>query len=216
MLDDDKAQLFEDLGPVQHKPLYPPRDGMDGEQVFAEEWEKLMQEPGGAMDDCSNYMIRQVLYRMPAELTERLSAVAATFIMWLGTNCGAALLARARQLELVDGGGYGHGYLRAWHEHNIRETGSSHGHRLIEFILAPKDQDHWRGGQLYYRPELSVDDYEVVEQTVRWLSTENGVQFVRQCDQIIKHRRAAREIKAAVDRGDFKAAQHQITTLLRQ
>lgn len=207
MIDDDDAMLFKDLGPVQHKPLYPPRAGFDGEEVFAEEWEKLMQEEGDPLiDDCSNFMIRQVLYRMPVALSERLSAVAATFIMWLGTNAGISFLHRARQCEPERG--WGRGYLAVWHEENVRETHSSGGYRLIEYLLAPRD--HFRNGQLQHRPELTVDDYEVVEQTARWLSTERGAAFVKHCEQLIKKRRLARDIKDAVDRGDFKMVQRHL------
>jgi hypothetical protein len=191
MIHEDLPEQLELLA-FDHKPMRPPRQDVLGEVVFSEHWERLMAEEGPPMDDCDEYAFRSLMSAFPRKLTQRHATVAATFVNWLGTNCGAAFLSEARRMEQA-GGGWGRGFVAAWAVQNMRQSSINWGCRTIEMLLAP--DDHWNrstfaGSGLLKLPELYADDYEVIEHVVRWLGNE-GLRFLSTCEREITRRLAA-------------------------
>lgn len=193
-------EFLMDLGECDHRPLHPPRDGVIGEHVFAERWQKFMGSYAGVDDDGeSNYRLRSILSSLPAYVTQRHATVAATFITWLGTNCGRAFLEEGRRLEEnAKSPGYGAGYDRAWAEHNARHSWLNSGFRTVEHLLATKEDRCPQSGRLIYRPDLTTDDYEVCELVARWLGTKEGKEFVDACNADIRERMDALRKKRAI------------------
>lgn len=202
MIDVD-AEYLCDLGECDHSPLRPPRDLMP-ETVFTEMWLALMAQETNLVNDeiGSNRMLRYVIGYIASPILQRHATVAATFIQWLGTNCGASFLREARGAEAATS--HGMGYLAAWAQYNRRESWLSNGFRAIEHLLGT-DEDR-RNGVLVRKPDLSSDDYEIIERVVLWLSTDSGMKFIKQCEDEIAVRRAAENVADAMQRKDYKAA----------
>lgn len=198
MRDDDEVEIIPD---VVHVPITPPRASHHGEIVFVEQWQALMQKCSGyPSEDCANHMLCMVLGWREDEITQRAASVAVTFIKWLGTNCGAAFIETANRFQGEYPGG-DHGYRMAWAVENERKSWMNSGFRAIEHILSA-DTDTLNG-QTVWRPDLSVSDYEVVENVACWLSSTEGREFVAKCKIEIKSRILAERISDAVAVKDF-------------
>lgn len=192
---DDQMHLV----PLSHEPIRAPRADVIGECVYAARWAALMAETVDTYGHEAG-VLGTILSLLVREPSQRHATVAASFIKWLGTNCGRAFLQQAKQHEPMVGGGGG--YAAAWGVENARRPGINGGYRAIEAILAPAD--HW-GTALFSghtglvrQPDLSLDDYEAVEQLVRWLGSYEGRQFVAACEAEIDDKvKAARDERLA-------------------
>jgi hypothetical protein len=199
-LDCDEAP--EVLIEFEHSPLVPPRSGHHGEQVFAELWRDLMaKEPNGWVESRANYMLAVVLRWRDEEVTQRAASVAATFIKWLGVNCGACFLDSCAKTS-AEHPGSDRGYVMAWAYENQRKSWLNGGFRTIEHILATDDLR--RDAQLIQRPDLTADDYEVVEAVVCWLSEPAGIEFVAKCKAELAQRNMAEQVAEAVANKDYR------------
>jgi hypothetical protein len=198
--DDDQPELVE----FDHSPLFVPRREHHGEQVFAELWKALMErEPGEWSTAMANHMLCDVLRWRDDEVTQRAASVAATFVKWLGTACGGSFMFDCERLAAQHPGS-GHGYLMAWAVENERKSWLNGGFRAIEHILAgPDDYTGAALSCLRHAPALSVDDYEVVEAVVYWLSSTDGLEFVAQCKAEMAKRELADKVAAAVTLRDY-------------
>lgn len=192
---------FETLPEFTHEPLTAPRKGHHGEQVFAELWALLMAMPTQYGLGHANDMLCAVLRWRYDEVTQRAATVAATFVKWLGTNCGAGFIEAAGRMAVAHPGG-DRGYIMEWAHENQRKSWMNSGFRCIEHVLAP-DELLGRDGQLSARPELSADDYEVVEAVVSWLADSDGLDFVERCKAELAKRLLADQVAAAVANNDY-------------
>lgn len=180
----------EDLPPLTHKPMRPPRDGHIGEYVFAEKWEELMNRDDGEYPSSIN--LHRILYPMPVKLDQRHATVAASMICWLGTNVGLSFLRAAQRLEDA---GFRNSFVSAWAVENRRIYSVNNNVRTAEHLLATEDHygTRWPWGDyaIIRLPELSADDYEVLEHVAHWLGTDDGKRFCEECEAEIKIREDA-------------------------
>lgn len=195
-----------DLGQCDHSPLQAPRDGHIGEAVFTERWAALMATPGASLDDCSNYWLTMILPECMSTLSQRHATVAATFIQWLGTNCGAAFVDTAQRLtpHFSDSGD---AYVAQWAIHNRRRGWINGGWRSIEHMLADRsdlDRHHYPRA----RPDLSAEDCEVVDHIVYWLGGREGQTFLSMCKKEIDHRQYMESAGRALESGNFAMLKH--------
>lgn len=186
----DYDEYLHALGELSHKPLHGPRESHVGENVYAFEWE-VMHASVRRDNDPPNVLLASMLYAMQRRITQRHASVAASFITWLGTNCGMAYLNAAKRLR--DCASYSlmprEAYLAAWAIDNQRSLQVNHGGRLIESILAPADhfgRDLFTGlWGLRRMPDLSIEDHETVEHVASWLGTPRAQEFIARCDHLI-------------------------------
>jgi hypothetical protein len=163
----------------ENKAMRPPRDGIVGEQVFAEFWEKQMADTQ-SLSSPPNGALSEILGPYPFDLDQRCATVAASLVTWFGTNCGLSFLHEAKT-QAAQTHNKGDSYLRTWAVENARKSYSGSGARTLEHCLkADADRD---------LPELSGRDYEVAEHVVFWLASEEGQDFVNRCEVEIEARR---------------------------
>jgi hypothetical protein len=175
---------------IVHEPMRPPRRCHIGENVYADRWRELMaQVPEDADYDTPEAVahLREILSPMWYEIGQREATVAASFICWLGTNCGRCFLgqARKRRADKVR-----QSTLTVWTEENYRHTGINHGIRTIEYLLAPPHTIKNTAitspeKPLTELPDISLRDAEVIEHICEWLDTEKGMAFVMRCEREI-------------------------------
>jgi hypothetical protein len=178
------------LGDLIHKPIDGPRPNHVGENVFAFQWEQLMVKPMEHGDSPPNVQLALILWKLTRRITQRHASVAASFITWLGTNCGNAIIQRSLRLYFDANIGREESFVAAWSIDNLPHNGS--GIRLIDAVLATADC--WgrdildNGPRLQRLPELSVEDHQTVEQVAYWCGTEDGCKFIRLCEGQIRER----------------------------
>lgn len=197
----DYEEYLHDLGWLEHKPLPPyPRASFIGETVYAEEWWKLMQELDREGIRAPNGKLASILSNHPTPLTQRQATICATVMCWLGTNCGQEVILGARRLMEKSHVRSSSAFLMSWAIQNHRIYGLNDSYTVLEHLLAPPDlygQDFTGIGSraLIHRPELTIDDYEVVEHLMCWLGTAEG--FILRCEHRIKELEQWEEQKRA-------------------
>lgn len=180
------------LGEFEHKPITGPRPSHVGENVFAYQWEVLMQKR--EEEDPPNAALARILWNMQhGFITQRHASVAASFITWLGTNCGNAMIEKSRQIYIsidsVSRMTREESVLAAWAIENVKRPGQ---YRLIESVLAPPD--HWLkdvitgGFVLGLLPTLSAEDLETCDHVAYWCGSPEGCEFIRLCNWQIRQR----------------------------
>jgi len=187
----DELALWDSYD-LKHDPIRPPRDGADGEQVFAELWKSYMDElPNG--DDPPNARLGYILQDLYGIITQRHASIAASFVTWLGTNSGSCFLIEAERwaesLKKTDSRTMA--FLGCWHATNTRLSFINSGVRTIEHILSP--EENLTNGPLGWKvgrcPDISSDDLEVVDKVVVWLATDEGTEFIKRCTTELDMRR---------------------------
>ncbi|WP_162600826.1 hypothetical protein [Paraburkholderia sp. C35] len=169
-----------------HVAIRAPRADVIGEVVMAEKWQEYMQRLAPSIhDECDEYGFRSLMASFPFPLTQRLATVAASFIQWLGTNCGRCFLGDAEKAAKALDNRHD-AYAAAWALENVRHLGINGGVRTIEAALAPKD--HYQYGALKRLPDLTEQDYEAVEHVVLWLGMREGKAFIAECEREITQR----------------------------
>lgn len=180
---------FEDIA-LLHRPLNGPRKGFIGEEVFSEFWEKLANKTcekySGFLDIAEERStLVDMLYQLPGQIEQRDATVVATFMCWLGTNCGRGFLHRAKSTahkyphlgaEMI--------YGAVWCDENRRILSVNHGMRYIEGMLYNN-----KNGRNRLEDE-QVRDHEVIEHAVYWLATLKGQVFLKACEDEIKYRQS--------------------------
>ncbi len=168
----------------EHWPMRAPRPDVIGEMVMSAKWRELMQAfAPTALDECDEYAFRGLMHTFPRALTQRHASVAASFVNWLGTNCGRGFLHQAaRMVERIPN--IREAYTAAWAIENTRHDGRNGGRRTIEAALVTQDQ--WPNHAV--APDLTADDCEVVETVVIWLSMRDGQRFLADCEAEISRR----------------------------
>lgn len=174
---------------IEHVPVPKyPRPKHIGEEVFALRWRELMDAPLEIDHDYDHdlptrlHVILRSLLRKTGRLTQVQATTAATFVTWLGTNCGQGLLhemKRYAKSEFFVGGGE-RAYLAAWSVENSRQAGVNGGIRLLESLLGESFDNPLRP---YH---LTAVQIEVIDHVVQWLSNGDGAEFVRVCNEEIQ------------------------------
>jgi hypothetical protein len=183
---------------LKHRPFRRARNGFAGECMFSSAWSRLMQSPPVEDDDNPRGQATKleiILGNYPHEIGNRQSSIAASFVQWLGTNCGLSFLMSAKDLgKKLDS--KHHGFLAAWAIENTRHSNVNYGVRTIEAVLAADDYGQSQDLFSLRRPNvpvLTAADIEVVDALVSWLSTEEGLEFVETCQVEIENLRKAQQ-----------------------
>lgn len=198
---------------LKHRPFRRPRNGFTGECMFSAAWTRLMQTP--AIEDDDNHRgqstkLELILNHYPHEIGERQASIAASFALWLGTNCGRSFLTSAKELsQKLSSNSYG--FTAAWAIENKRHGNINSGVRTIEAIL--REEDFGQSQDLFSArrpnvPVLSAADLEVIDCLVDWLSTEEGITFANTCLAEIENLRQAQQDEVAALRRASQAPKH--------
>lgn len=162
------------MNSLLHTPIRPPRDGHDGEQVFAEQWQLYMRRsvPEGLPID-------QVIVDYPWRVGILQTRILASVVTWFGTNCGQTFLNEGRHLAAKH---IRYPYLAAWAITNHRKFAVNHGWRTLEHICA-QTVDMRQAA-----PDLSSRDYELVEHFMRWMGGVAAQSFITNTERELEIR----------------------------
>ncbi|MFJ3110022.1 hypothetical protein [Pseudomonas putida] len=165
---------------MTHEPFCPVRANVIGEVVMVSKWQAIVGPKGLTWSERHQSLLARIL---TCEVTPRATAVAASAIRWIGTNCGRAFLDDARKLIATV---RDDAYLFAWAKANMRMRGM----RLIEHILAsPGDfarMSSFPALGLKSRPHVTSEDHEVIECLMAWLGSEAGQRYLAGCESDIR------------------------------
>ena len=176
-----------------HTPQAPyPRSEWIGENVFADEWKRLM-EKRDRYHEAPNSQLAGMLTHLPRWPRPYDAKICASVVCWLGTNCGMSVIDESRRITRA---GMRDGMLMAWAKENVRYKWLNNGVRTIESILAKPEHygPRWGGHGLIRRPRLSRDTYEVVDHLMSWLGSDAGERFIKHCEGLVKEHRRLAEI----------------------
>lgn len=120
--------------------------------------------------------------------------VVASFISYLGTNGGYQFFADAERFKNLPDSTKFYAYELAWAYENMRRYGHNGGYRSIEFLLNPADNHPGINGR-YFKPTSynpTVEDYEIIEHTCKWLGSHTGQVYLQKCLEDIKQEKEIR------------------------
>jgi hypothetical protein len=89
----EQVQLLE----LAHDPMMPPRPGTPGEGIYLGLWREFL----AADPDRLGYILRDTLVHEP---TQRQATVCASYMTFMGCNCGAAFTEMAERMLSADFG----------------------------------------------------------------------------------------------------------------
>jgi len=164
---------------LNHVAVRPARNDI-GERVYARRWSELMSRDVGVMDRTP---LEKVLVSYPYEVDQQAAHLAASFITWLGTNCGRSFLETAKEFESARTI-RSFAYLAAWSVHNARSIGFNSNARQIEFLIRTQEQM-----EKNIFSEVSVRDLEAADQVALWLGSDDGQEFIAACEKEISRRK---------------------------
>lgn len=169
-------------------PINYPRPDHVGESVFSRKWAELAPQWQGLWDS-DETVFRAALGQYGWNPGQREATVSASFMCWLGTNCGQGYLAEAARLSRTFPHIPGQAYLMAWAVENNRSLGVNFGFRTVEMILTPRE-DLQKG----VRANLRARDLEVIDCLVCWLAGAKGQKFLSECNSEILAASAGAEL----------------------
>lgn len=168
-----------------HTPITPARAGHIGENVFLDEWVRLVSQDSlnGHRDMAEDLIdpLHEILGVL--RVTPRRAAVAATFVKWMGCNAGLTVLDIAGRLRSLPRNIIKYPVLVAWTQENVRQWGVNGGIRFVDSVMATEG-DFSRtafGPSLSRQPVFDAEDLEVIERVCIWLGTGDGWRFVENC-----------------------------------
>ena len=162
-------------------------------KIFLEEFIKYAYTPIEYDDESTTYSLPFTynldrIYRSYMFTLEREDAITiASFISYLGTNGGRCLLDTFEKFsESSFFKSKEDAFVHAWLSENSRKIGINHNLRAIEFMLTPLEKHKFH----YGLDDFSINDikssqYEIIELTVKWLSTPAGVTYLLNCADLI-------------------------------
>lgn len=182
-----------ELVPVDHIPLAPPRAGHEGEEIYLRLWQAWATSPANA--EALHYMFVHTPYF--GELTQRMASVAASFIVWQGTNCGYSMRHRATSIAEGTSLSWEHACLAALAIDNRRSVGVNCTIRVMEAVLAPAhpitEQCGRRDVDWALVPTITLEDMDVVECLFIWMMCEPaGRALVSKAEALINEARKRR------------------------
>jgi hypothetical protein len=150
-----------------HIPLQPPRVSVPREGLFLALWQQFAEQRPEEW---------RYIFITNGPIRQRAASVAASFMTFMGCNCGRDFTRTAERL--ATSGSFTcteDAYLAAWAQENKRNQGVNHGLRTIEYMLARehpikllfyKHRVNWK-----QVPDVSMEDMDIVESMVRWWSS---------------------------------------------
>lgn len=147
-----------------HVPLQPPRASVPREGLFLALWQQFAEQRPEEW---------RYIFCTHGPVRQRAASVAASFMTFMGCNCGRDFTHAAERLE--KSGAFTcteDAYLAAWTMQNKRSQGVNHGLRTIEYMLA---REHPIEAKIFNHrvnwkqvPDVSMEDVDIVESMVRW------------------------------------------------
>lgn len=161
-----------------HTPIRPPRPGTPGEGIYLQLWQDYMAADPGRL--------HSILWSTGSSVGQREASVCASYMTFMGCNCGGCFTHAAEQLlTLSDLHSYTHSaegrFLMAWALENRRSRGVNGGIRTIEAMLAKSDafvattfdrRVDWDAFS-----EITPADYDTVECMVVWWSGRDAAEM---------------------------------------
>lgn len=159
---------------LSHEPIREARKDVIGEVVMIANWKTFMSEEVLRAYDHWE-MVPPLFHILPCDLNQRAATVAASFIRWIGTNCGRSFLDQGQKMM---GAHRENGYLLAWTLENQRKSGA----RTIDYVLSPATNyaptsPCWSSG-LKEKPFITDTDCEVIESIACWLGSPDGQHYL--------------------------------------
>lgn len=183
---------FEDqdfLRALKHEPIRPARQGVPAEGIYLAEWQRMMQEtPLRIYDILRNYR------HFP---DQRAANVCASFMVFMGCNCGRAYTETAEALIKDVDKTWLPMHMRSpeamfqitWAIENQRNRGINSGMRTIEAMLGEEGLFDVRLGRGYMDADklakITPEDYDVVDCMVEWWGSREAREIRRDLAPII-------------------------------
>lgn len=185
------TQIQERLMAVHLEPIRDPRHGTPGEVIYLQLWKNYIEQDRGRLHEIVRHTHTQV--------DQRHASVCASFMVWMGTNCGHDFTHQtecvAKALEQTRGShgfaGREHAFLMTWGTMNARNIGSNSNVRLVEAMLHPS-YHMVKQGHLGMRVDwetldkITLRDYETVQAMVRWWSTPDAQEMREEAKPLIE------------------------------
>lgn len=167
---------------LSHEPIREVRKEVIGEVVMVANWKAFMREEVLRAYDHWE-MVTPLFHILPCDLNQRAATVAASFMRWIGTNCGRSFLDQGQKMM---GAHKGDGYLLAWTLENQRKSGA----RTIDYVLSPASNfavmsPCWYTG-LKEKPMITDTDCEVIEAIACWLGSPDGQHYLATSEKQIQ------------------------------
>lgn len=161
-----------------HTPIRPPRAGTPGEGIYLQLWQDYMAADPGRL--------HSILWSTGSSVGQREASVCASYMTFMGCNCGSDFTHAAEQLlTLSDLHSYTHSaegrFLMAWALENRRSRGVNCGIRTIEAMLSKSDayvatsSDRRVDWDAF--ADITTADYDTVECMVAWWSGRDAAEM---------------------------------------
>jgi len=159
---------------LSHEPIREARKEVIGEVVMVANWNAFMRDEVLLAYDHWE-MVPPLFHILSCDMNQRAATVAASFIRWIGTNCGRSFLGQGQKMMAAH---KGNGYLLAWTLENQRKSGA----RTIDYVLSPASNYSvtspcWLNG-LKVKPIITDTDCEVIESIAGWLGSQDGQHYL--------------------------------------
>lgn len=163
---------------LAHTPIRPPRAGTPGEGIYLQLWQDYL-----AADP---HRLHSILWSTGASVGQREASVCASYMTFMGCNCGSCFTNAAEQMLTI---GDQHRlssteegrFLMAWALENRRSRGVNGGIRTIEAMLAKSDAyvatafDRRVDWDAF--ADITTADYDTVECMVAWWSGRDATEM---------------------------------------
>ena len=172
MADEDQSPA-----PLTHIPIRRARDKKvhPAEHAYLDVWQEMVVPPLADSSDeieCHEGRLGQILPNIRARLTDRHSRVAASFIMWLGTNCGKSII--RTDLPFYRPRFEHDTCFAAWARDNLRKSYVNGGFRVSDFLTSDDPS----------KPTVCSDavEVEIMDHLAAWLDSGEGQQFIARAE----------------------------------
>lgn len=204
--DFDQQEMLE----LAHDPIRPPRPGTPGEGIYLQLWRDYLDVDPTRLDS--------ILWASGNHVGQREASVCASFMTFMGCNCGSGFTDAAKQmLTISDVHSYSNSadsrFLMAWALENRRSRGVNGGIRTIEAMLAKSDAFVEKHFQRVVNWDAFADithtDHDTVECMVIWWAGRDAKEMREIAKPMIEaaNKRAWSEIfkyPGATHQGDHK------------
>lgn len=170
----EQGELLE----LVHTPIRPPRAGTPGEGIYLQLWQDYMAADPNRL--------HSILWSTGSSVGQREASVCASFMTFMGCNCGSGFTHAAEQMLTIgvqsspSTSAEGR-FLMAWALENRRHRGVDGGIRTIEAMLAKSDafvstyfdrRVDWDAFS-----DITTTDYDTVECMVAWWACRDATEM---------------------------------------
>jgi len=170
----EQGELLE----LVHTPIRPPRAGTPGEGIYLQLWQDYMAADPNRL--------HTILWSTGSSVGQREASVCASFMTFMGCNCGSGFTHAAEQMLTIgvqsspSTSAEGR-FLMAWALENRRHRGVDGGIRTIEAMLAKSDAfvstSFDRRVDWDAFSDITTTDYDTVECMVAWWACRDATEM---------------------------------------